>query len=382
MTELERYQPRDVVDGWVQMLPAVGDLAVKIASTEFVPTQLRGKPAAVAAAILAGRELGLAPLQSLQHVAIVQGRPSLSAEMCRALVVAAGHEIFFPERTTTRCVIRGRRRGQQEWTEVAFSMDDARRARLDAKDNWKHYPRRMLDARATSELCHLIFPDVVGGIAVTEEAEDDRPAIADGEVVVVEPPRRTAQRRTLPKTRPAAADPIPPPPADPTPENLPPLPGEPGYEDPEPIVAHVRRATHAGEVERGDQWHPQPGPHADGYTDAVEGAAAVDRPITDPQMRKLQTVFTKHGIRARGDRLLTASQLAGRDIDSAKDLTAAEASVVIDTLERVNAIAGEEFGDFLSRLYAAIASAGGIVADIDPDTGEVLDQPALDEETE
>ena len=359
MTEIEHYQPRDVVDGWVQMLPAVGDLAVKIASTEFVPTQLRGKPAAVAAAILSGRELGLAPLQSLQHVAIVQGRPSLSAEMCRALVVAAGHEIFFPERTTTRCHIRGRRRGQHEWTDVIFTMDDAKRARLDAKDNWRHYPRRMLDARATSELCHLIFPDVVGGIAVTEEAEDDRPAIADGEVVVDDPPRRTAQRRTTPKTRPAAAaHPIaPPPPAEPTnpDENLPPRPGEPGFADGETIVVHTVPATH-------------PAPEA----------APADRPITDPQMRKMQTVFTRHNIRARGDRLLTASQLAGRDLDSAKDLTAAEASVVIDTLERVAAIAGEEFGDFLARLLEATGAA----ADHDPDTGEVLDQPALDEETE
>jgi hypothetical protein len=121
-------------------------------------------------------------------------------------------------------------------------------------------------------------------------------------------------------------------------------------------------------------------PGEPGFDDGALATLPADRPITDPQMRKMQTVFTKHGIRARGDRLLTASQLAGRDLDSAKDLTAAEASVVIDTLERINAIAGEEFGDFVGRLAAAIAGAGGIVADVDPDTGEVLDQPALDEE--
>ncbi len=345
MSDIVPYkQQRDVVDGWVQMLPAVGDLAVKISSTEFVPTQLRGKPAAVAAAILSGRELGLAPLQSLQHVSIVQGRPTLSAEMCRALVVAAGHEIVFGDRTVTRCVIRGRRRGQPEWTEVTFTMDDARRAKLDGKDNWRHYPRRMLDARATSELCHLIFPDVVGGIAVSEEMEDVTVGASSNDAAEHAPPvatagPRTAQRKT--RAKPHTARTAPPDTKPDEPDDLPPLPGEDGYDQPE----------------------PEPEPEPDKHTDPP-------RPITDPQMRKLQTLFTKHQIKDRGDRLLLASQLAGRDLETAKDLTVGEASTVIDTLERAEALAGEQFGDFLQRLTAATQSDPAI--DIDPDTGEVV----------
>ena len=84
-------------DGWTNVLPAVGDLAAKVAQTEFVPEAMRGKPAVVAAAILYGRELGLEPMTSLRSVNIIKGRPALSSEAMRAMVLAAGHDIRFEE---------------------------------------------------------------------------------------------------------------------------------------------------------------------------------------------------------------------------------------------------------------------------------------------
>jgi hypothetical protein len=53
-------------DTWTDVLPAVGDLAGKIAATDFVPDAMRGKPAVVAAAILYGRELGMEPMTALR----------------------------------------------------------------------------------------------------------------------------------------------------------------------------------------------------------------------------------------------------------------------------------------------------------------------------
>jgi protein-disulfide isomerase-like protein with CxxC motif len=353
MTEIEPYVPRQPapavlrpdIDSWIAVVGDVAKLASHISDTAFVPDALRGNAAAVAAAILSGREAGVGPMASLQNINIIKGKPGQSALLMRQLALAAGHHIRYVETTDSRCVVEGRRRDEGTWERVVFTADQARRARIDLGG----YPEDKLVARATARLCRRLFADAIGGTPYTvEELEDG----VDDEVIdltapaptAVEPPRRTAQRRTTPKTRPAAAahSIAPPPPADPTPdENLPPLPGEPGFDGNVEVTVI---------------------PHLP--------------PITDPQMRKMQTVFTKHGIRARGDRLLTASQLAGRDLDSAKDLTAAEASVVIDTLERIAAVAGEEFGDFLARLIEAT----GASVDHDPDTGEVLDQPALDEE--
>ncbi len=65
-------------------------LADVISDTELVPNPLRGRPDAVVAVVLAGHELGLGPMQSLQTIDLIQGRPSLSPEGMRALVLSRG----------------------------------------------------------------------------------------------------------------------------------------------------------------------------------------------------------------------------------------------------------------------------------------------------
>ena len=178
-------------DGWAAVLPAVGDLAGKVAQTEFVPDAMRGKPAVVAAAILYGRELGLEPMTSLRSVNIIKGRPALTAEAMRAMVLAAGHDIRFQEMTSARCVIVGRRKGQDETTTVTFTMDDAKKMGVGGGQQYAKMPRQMLAARATSELCRLIFADVIGGLISDVEAEDGEPS----EPMATVTPMTTARRK-------------------------------------------------------------------------------------------------------------------------------------------------------------------------------------------
>ena len=190
-------------DGWVSVLPAVGDLAAKISQTEFVPDAMRGKPAVVAAAILYGRELGLAPMTALRSVAIIKGRPALSAEAMRAMVLAAGHDIRFQEMTGARCVMVGRRRGQEDTTTVTFTMDDAKKMGVGGNAQYSKMPRQMLAARATSELCRLIFADVIGGLISDVEADD-----ADqSEGLATVTPMTTARRKNPPKVAGVVAEP-------------------------------------------------------------------------------------------------------------------------------------------------------------------------------
>jgi len=174
MTEIERYEApqgqlvssEPDVDSWVHVLAPVGDLAAKIAGTDFVPKDFRGKPAAVAGAILFGRELGLPPMTTLKNTYVVHGTPDLSAEAQRALVLAAGHEIEFEEVTATRCKMRGRRAGSEVWTQAQYTMDEAKQSGDFTKNgNYKTRPQEMLIARCTSRLCSMIFPDVTGGFS-------------------------------------------------------------------------------------------------------------------------------------------------------------------------------------------------------------------------
>jgi len=209
----------------IELAPEAWSLAQKLHGTEFCPRGLR-TPAAVLAAMLTGAELGFALMQSLRSIHIIEGRPGLYAEAMRALVLEAGHTITITESNSTRCTVRGQRRGTDTDSVFGWTLDDAKRAALTGKDNWRKYPAAMLRARATGDLCRAIFPDVLAGLSYTvEELEDfddtwDAPPNETEEPAA--PPRRKAKAkaRAARRTKPAAA-------AQPTPRAAtPPLPGE------------------------------------------------------------------------------------------------------------------------------------------------------------
>ena len=324
-TEIAR---RDT-DGWADVLPAVGDLAGKVAQTEFVPEAMRGKPAVVAAAILYGRELGLEPMTSLRSVNIIKGRPALSAEAMRAMVLAAGHDIRFQEMTAARCVIVGRRKGQDESTTVTFTMDDAKKMGVGGGQQYAKMPRQMLAARATSELCRLIFADVIGGLISDVEAED-----ADTEPLATVTPMTTARRKNAPK-KDAQADPEPQPAPEPEPDHEPVLDDDivdaEVVEENDEMTAAIEAVT-----EQMDAEVIADGPSGPALLRQALNESKKAKPdgakITPSQLKALQAGFVDCGITERDERLALASKLAGRTLDSANDLTALEAKAVLDGL--------------------------------------------------
>ena len=160
-------------DSWTAVLHDVVALAQNINQTEFVPKDLRGSAPKVAAAILHGRELGLPPMTSLAGVHVIQGRPGVSAELMRALIQQAGHEIKFVKSSGAQCVMRGRRAGDEDWTEVSYSLQEAKDAGDYAKNaNYKSRPADMLVARCTTRLARMIFADVIHGRRSIEELQD------------------------------------------------------------------------------------------------------------------------------------------------------------------------------------------------------------------
>ena len=236
--EIQLYQqpPASLAQSTFDMVPNALELAKQIAPTEFVPVGLRNNVAATLAAILTGAEVGLPPMASLSQIFMINGRPGMYGTGMRALILSRGHHIRFGDYTNTRVQIIGRRRGEDNETSVIWTMDDAVRAGLAAKDLWKKYPRSMLTGRATGELSRAIFADVIAGIPYTvEELQDgfvgDEPAQA---MLPPEPqingstsedaPKRTARRTR----REAAVPPAPPLPQD---DGAPPAPELPGEEE-------------------------------------------------------------------------------------------------------------------------------------------------------
>ena len=194
-------------------LPYLADysrLADAICKTEMVPDSLRNRADAVLAVVMAGYELGLGPMQSLQGINMIKGKPSVSPETMRALIMQNGHQLRLTA-TSTEATLRCHRKDwpADEWDTFTYSMDDAKGAGLTGNDTWKKYPRNMLTARVTSEAARAVFSDVISGLHYTpDEVEEFAPVptglsrpgevnVVDAEVVEVITQAQAEQLRAL-----------------------------------------------------------------------------------------------------------------------------------------------------------------------------------------
>lgn len=316
-------------DSWTTVMGDIARLAEHIAGTEFVPRGLRGNVPATAAAVLYGREIGLPPMASLTQIHVIEGRPALSAEGMRALILAAGHELVVTETTGALCTIRGRRRYSEHWTTVTWTLDMARAAGILGKPVWKSYPRQMLQARATTELARLIFADVIRGLASIEELEDM--AGANGTSPAAAPSTRVRRGRKAPGLGPAPAE-----------DDGPPLDDS---SEPAPD-AGSEESLIPGEV---DSTPPSPGPPAGGPTEDAQPPVASEagppvepdpgpRRATRPQHRLIMLALDKQfGVPGddREERLYLCGRVLRRELASFNDLTLDEASHLIETFGRV-----------------------------------------------
>ena len=203
MTEIEPYRPtsgRSLVQ-WAEEASAAHKIAVGLCETAFVPSAFQRKPIECAAAILAGSEVGLSPLASLNAYDLIQGRPAPKAITLRALVQSHGHEVWVESATAQRVVVCGRRRGTEKVQTSEWTIDRAQTLGLTVKSQWKLQPQTMLTARATSECCRLVAADVILGIPYSAEELLD---MADEPGNVVE---RQTKKRVSRKPSPVGDEP-------------------------------------------------------------------------------------------------------------------------------------------------------------------------------
>lgn len=321
---------------WVELMTPAVELARNVAETEFVPKGLRGNPAAITAAILFGDEVGLGPMQSLAKIAVVDGKPTLAAEAQRALVLAAGHELWVEEASATRVTVVGRRRDSEISTRVTWTIDDAKRAGLAGKPNWRSYPRQMLLARASAELSRAVFADAIGGLFATEELVDDLGDVADlpvGEVTAPKTSRRSRKRAVAAAPEPPASDVAKP--------EVPGLPGEDverdeGDEPPEGAVVTAPDGPKTPPPASTAEEPPDdPSPEPQASTDVNEPLA------NEAQRRKLFASYRDAGLTGRDERLAHAERVLGHPLTTSKALTSSEASRLIDDLDRLDGLVAE-----------------------------------------
>lgn len=151
-------------------------MAEMLSGSQMVPKHYMGKPQDTLVAMMMGSELGLNPIQSLQNIAVINGKPAIYGDALLALVQNhpkfGGHEEQFDDQSmTATCTVW--RKGDAQKHTVTFSQADAQKANLwDKQGPWKQYPKRMLMWRARGYALRDKFADALGGLITVEEARD------------------------------------------------------------------------------------------------------------------------------------------------------------------------------------------------------------------
>ena len=169
-------------------------LSHKLAASNLLPVALRKRPEDVLVTLLAGREMGLSPMQAIRNIHVIEGRPTMSAELMVAQCLRHPEicELFeMVESTAVQATFAAKRQGRPA-KKLTYSLEDAKVAGLTNKDNWRKNPKAMLRARAASALARAVFPDLVAGVYEIDEGDDircsARNATVDATVVEIDAP--------------------------------------------------------------------------------------------------------------------------------------------------------------------------------------------------
>lgn len=154
-------------------------IANAVCKAQMAPRGLE-TPEKAMVAIMHGLEIGLTPMNALQSIAVVNGRPTIWGDGAIGLARGSGLLEWMEEKfegkeydDTYRAVCIVKRKGEPKPLTGTFSVADAKKAGLWGKQGpWQQYPKRMLQMRARAFILRDGFADVLKGLAIKEEVED------------------------------------------------------------------------------------------------------------------------------------------------------------------------------------------------------------------
>jgi hypothetical protein len=153
-------------------------LANILAKSSLAPVGYKGKPEDCFVAIQLGHEIGLKPMQAIQNICVINGKPCVYGDGALALVRNMPDFEWFTENepkgnADTDFAEAILKRKDQPEIRRTFSWGDAKRAGLLGKPGpWTTYPKRMLAMRARGFCLRDGAADALKGLITTEEALD------------------------------------------------------------------------------------------------------------------------------------------------------------------------------------------------------------------
>ena len=161
-----------------ELAPHYMQLASQLSKSMMVPKAYQGKPQDLFVAMAMGYQIGLSVEQSIQAIAVINGKPCLWGDDMLALCMAHPDFQDIIEEPIMKgeqivgynCTIK--RQGISD-SSTPFTLDMAKKAGLLSKVGpWTQYPERMLQLRARAFALRNRFPDALKGIKSREEVED------------------------------------------------------------------------------------------------------------------------------------------------------------------------------------------------------------------
>lgn len=121
-----------------------------------------------------GNELGFTPMYALEHLSVINGKPTIGGQAMLMLILSRGGpgtvcDLVTPVEDELKYGEWEMQRPGRPARRFKFTMEDAKRAEVLGNTGWKKYPRAMLRWRALAEGARIIFPDIIAGLYLHEE---------------------------------------------------------------------------------------------------------------------------------------------------------------------------------------------------------------------
>lgn len=157
------------IDGFRALQYAAGIMAKSGCFADIKGTDQDTAIAKAVVKIAIGRDYGFSVAESMQHIELIQGRPSIAAHARAAKMKAAGYSWKFVKFDATECNMVVFSPSGEELGDSVFTMEDAKRMGLSSKDNWQKNPRNMLYCRAISNAQRWYAPEVLSASLASKE---------------------------------------------------------------------------------------------------------------------------------------------------------------------------------------------------------------------
>lgn len=208
------------LESWVTALGHANQIANFMARSNFVPAPLRMKSKNnyktteelaldVTAIILAGASIGYDPFQAVQQMFIVHGSPAMYARSMVALVKSHGHKLDQSVASAESVTVRARHKSESEWHEFTWDMARAKKAGYTSNPKYASNPQEMLYAKAATEACRRMFPEVLAGISAYSVEESELEDMGEVQAPAASAPAPVAKAKVAVKRRQAPAPELP-----------------------------------------------------------------------------------------------------------------------------------------------------------------------------